>query len=146
MSGGLRKPTGDQQERQFIDLLLQFQMSGSQPGEGWWSGSQYQQYWEDLKKVEERLQGHGGHPGHPREERVHGSIPLREERKKGGSKREAAYWKAVAAGLQFENSQLQRYRESPSCCSITVSFQLTGKSSGSGKLSQSSLGHDGNQN
>jgi len=82
-------------------------MSGGQPGEGWWSGSQYQQYWEDLRKVEERLQGRGGYPDYLREERVHGSDHLREERKKGGSKREAAYWKAVAAGLQYENSQLQ---------------------------------------
>ena len=99
-------PTGDQQGRTFIDPLLQFQMSG----EGWWAGSQYQQYWEDLRKVEERLQGHAGHPNRIREERVHGANGhpdyLKEERKKGGSKREAAYWKAVATGLQFENSQL----------------------------------------
>ena len=87
-------------------------MSGCQPGEGWWSGSQYQQYWEDLRKVEERLQSHGGHPNNLREERVHGgngdSHHLREERKKGDAKMEAAYWKAMAAGLQFENRQLQR--------------------------------------
>jgi len=81
-------------------------------GEGWWAGSQYQQYWEDLRKVEERLQGHAGHPNHLREERVHHGVNghpdhLKEERKKGGSKREAAYWKAVAAGLQFENGQLR---------------------------------------
>merc|ERR1712192_21381 len=65
----------------------------------------------DLRKVEERLQGHGGHPNNLREERVHGgngdSHHLREERKKGDAKREAAYWKAMAAGLQFENRQLQ---------------------------------------
>lgn len=86
-------------------------MSERQSDEGWWSGSQYQQYWEDLRKVEERLQGREGHTNHLREERVHGVNGhldyLNDERKKGGSKREAAYWKAVAAGLQFENSQLR---------------------------------------
>ena len=82
-------------------------MSACQPGEGWWSGPQYQQYWQDLRKVEERLQGDGVHPIH-----LHGGNGhpnhLGEERKRGGAKREAAYWKAMAAGLQYENSQLQR--------------------------------------
>jgi len=91
-------------------------MSERQSDEGWWSGSQYQQYWEDLRKVEERLQGREGHTNHLREERVHGVNGhldyLKDERKKGGSKREAAYWKAVAAGLQFENSQLRGLLES----------------------------------
>jgi len=81
-------------------------MSACQPGEGWWSGPQYQQYWQDLRKVEERLQGDGVHPIH-----LHGGNGhpnhLGEERKRGGAKREAAYWKAMAAGLQYENSQLQ---------------------------------------
>ena len=71
-------------------------MSGDQPSDdGWWSGSQYQQYWQDLRNVEDRMKGFGGHPKDPRMDRKRG-------------KREAAYWKSVAAGLQFENYQLQR--------------------------------------
>jgi len=75
-------------------------MSGCPPGLSWWSSPQYQQYWEDRRKVEEQLQCQGS-PAYPQ----HGHLG--EERRKGGRKREAAYWKAVAIGLQFENCQLQ---------------------------------------
>ena len=83
-------------------------MSGCPPGLSWWSSPQYQQYWEDRRKVEERLQCQGGQANVQGGPAYSQHDHLGEERRKGGRKREAAYWKAVAIGLQFENCQLQR--------------------------------------